>query len=115
VLTDGAGTARPALAGAPVPVVVHPDPRAALGALSARIHGDPSTATAGACVLDATASHPQVLDRRVVATRPLGDQRLGAVRPRDEFGVVGLLGAHHADECEQSPSSAAVGARAPDG
>ena len=43
VLTDGAGAARPALAGAHVPVVVHPDPRAALGPLSARIHGDPST------------------------------------------------------------------------
>ena len=43
VLTDGAGAARAALAGVPVPVLVHPDPRAALGPLSARIHGDPST------------------------------------------------------------------------
>jgi UDP-N-acetylmuramoyl-L-alanyl-D-glutamate--2,6-diaminopimelate ligase len=43
VLTDSAGAARPALAGAPVPVLVHPDPRAVLGPLSARIHADPST------------------------------------------------------------------------
>ncbi|MGH4019572.1 MAG: UDP-N-acetylmuramoyl-L-alanyl-D-glutamate--2,6-diaminopimelate ligase, partial [Pseudonocardiaceae bacterium] len=32
-----------ALAGARVPVLVHGDPRAALGPLAARIHGDPST------------------------------------------------------------------------
>ncbi len=43
VLTDPAGAHRPALAGATVPVLVHPDPRSALGALSAQIFGDPST------------------------------------------------------------------------
>ncbi len=43
VLTDPAGAHRAALAGATVPVLVHPDPRSALGALSAHIFGDPST------------------------------------------------------------------------
>jgi UDP-N-acetylmuramoyl-L-alanyl-D-glutamate--2,6-diaminopimelate ligase len=48
VLTDPAGAHRPALAAATayrpgVPVLVHPDPRAVLGTLSARIFGDPST------------------------------------------------------------------------
>ncbi|HKR49106.1 MAG TPA: UDP-N-acetylmuramoyl-L-alanyl-D-glutamate--2,6-diaminopimelate ligase [Pseudonocardiaceae bacterium] len=43
VLTDPAGARRPALAGATVPVLVHPDPRSVLGTLSARIFGDPST------------------------------------------------------------------------
>ena len=43
VLTDAAGAERPALAGAPVPVLVHPDPRSVLGALSAHIFGHPST------------------------------------------------------------------------
>ena len=43
VLTDAAGAQRPALAGAPVPVLVHPDPRSVLGALSAHIFGNPST------------------------------------------------------------------------
>lgn len=43
VLTDAAGAACPALHGAPVPVLVHPDPRAVLGRLAARIHGEPST------------------------------------------------------------------------
>jgi len=43
VLTDAEGAARPVLARAAVPVLVHPDPRAALGPVAARIHGDPST------------------------------------------------------------------------
>ncbi|MGH3775687.1 MAG: UDP-N-acetylmuramoyl-L-alanyl-D-glutamate--2,6-diaminopimelate ligase [Pseudonocardiaceae bacterium] len=43
VLTDPAGAQRSALAGAAVPVLVHPHPRSVLGALSARIFGDPST------------------------------------------------------------------------
>jgi UDP-N-acetylmuramoyl-L-alanyl-D-glutamate--2,6-diaminopimelate ligase len=43
VLTDAAGAQRPALAGAPVPVLVHPDPRSVLGALAAHIFGNPST------------------------------------------------------------------------
>jgi len=43
VLTDAVGAARPALHGAPVPVLVHPDPRAVLGPIAARIHGEPST------------------------------------------------------------------------
>ncbi len=42
VLTDPAGARRPALARAPVPVLIHPEPRAVLGTLSARIFGDPS-------------------------------------------------------------------------
>ncbi|MQA14454.1 MAG: UDP-N-acetylmuramoyl-L-alanyl-D-glutamate--2,6-diaminopimelate ligase [Pseudonocardiaceae bacterium] len=42
VLTDPEGASRPALAAAAVPVLVHPDPRAALGPVSARIYGDPS-------------------------------------------------------------------------
>ncbi len=43
VLTDPAGAHRSALAGAAVPVLVHPHPRSVLGALSAHIFGDPST------------------------------------------------------------------------
>ena len=43
VLTDPAGAQRSALAGAAVPVLVHPHPRAVLGALSTHIFGDPST------------------------------------------------------------------------
>ncbi|MGH3991383.1 MAG: Mur ligase family protein, partial [Pseudonocardiaceae bacterium] len=43
VLTDPAGAHRAALAGASVPVLVHPDPRSVLGALSAHIFGNPST------------------------------------------------------------------------
>ncbi|MGH3985386.1 MAG: UDP-N-acetylmuramoyl-L-alanyl-D-glutamate--2,6-diaminopimelate ligase [Pseudonocardiaceae bacterium] len=43
VLTDPAGAHRAALAGATVPVLVHPDPRSVLGALSAHIFGNPST------------------------------------------------------------------------
>ncbi|MGH3837554.1 MAG: UDP-N-acetylmuramoyl-L-alanyl-D-glutamate--2,6-diaminopimelate ligase [Pseudonocardiaceae bacterium] len=43
VLTDPAGAQRSALAGAAVPVLVHPHPRSVLGALSAHIFGDPST------------------------------------------------------------------------
>ncbi len=43
VLTDEAGAARPAVRDAGVPVLVHPDPRAALGPLAAHVYGDPST------------------------------------------------------------------------
>ncbi len=43
VLTDPAGAQRSALAGAAVPVLVHPHPRSVLGELSAHIYGDPST------------------------------------------------------------------------
>ncbi|MDQ4092154.1 MAG: UDP-N-acetylmuramoyl-L-alanyl-D-glutamate--2,6-diaminopimelate ligase [Actinomycetota bacterium] len=43
VLTDPAGAHRAALAGATVPVLVHPDPRSVLGALSSHIFGNPST------------------------------------------------------------------------
>jgi UDP-N-acetylmuramoyl-L-alanyl-D-glutamate--2,6-diaminopimelate ligase len=42
VLTDPAGAARQPVAGARVPVLVHPEPRAVLGPICARIHGDPS-------------------------------------------------------------------------
>jgi len=40
VLTDAAGATRAAVA--PVPVLVHPDPRSVLGAVSAHLYGDPS-------------------------------------------------------------------------
>ncbi|MGH3930370.1 MAG: UDP-N-acetylmuramoyl-L-alanyl-D-glutamate--2,6-diaminopimelate ligase, partial [Pseudonocardiaceae bacterium] len=43
VLTDPAGAHRPSLIDAPVPVLVHPDPRSVLGVLSTHIYGDPST------------------------------------------------------------------------
>lgn len=43
VLTDPAGAERPALRDARIPVLVHDDPRAALGPASARLYGDPST------------------------------------------------------------------------
>jgi UDP-N-acetylmuramoyl-L-alanyl-D-glutamate--2,6-diaminopimelate ligase len=42
VLTDPAGVDRPGLRDAQVPLLVHDDPRAVLGALSARVYGDPS-------------------------------------------------------------------------
>ncbi|UVS80952.1 UDP-N-acetylmuramoyl-L-alanyl-D-glutamate--2,6-diaminopimelate ligase [Actinokineospora sp. UTMC 2448] len=42
VLTDAAGAARPAVRAAGVPVLVHEDPRAALGPLAAYIYGEPS-------------------------------------------------------------------------
>ncbi|MGQ0841067.1 UDP-N-acetylmuramoyl-L-alanyl-D-glutamate--2,6-diaminopimelate ligase [Actinokineospora sp.] len=43
VLTDEAGAARPAVRAANLPVIVHPDPRAALGPVAAWIYGEPST------------------------------------------------------------------------
>ncbi|WP_344866174.1 UDP-N-acetylmuramoyl-L-alanyl-D-glutamate--2,6-diaminopimelate ligase [Amycolatopsis ultiminotia] len=42
VLTDPAGAERPALRDPGVPVLVHPDPRAALGEIAAWIYGEPS-------------------------------------------------------------------------
>lgn len=42
VLTDDAGAERPALRDATVPVLVHSDPRAVLGAVAAWIYGEPS-------------------------------------------------------------------------
>ncbi|SDM90853.1 UDP-N-acetylmuramoyl-L-alanyl-D-glutamate--2,6-diaminopimelate ligase [Allokutzneria albata] len=43
VLTDEAGAGRPALREAGIPLLVHDDPRGVLGALAARIYGDPSS------------------------------------------------------------------------
>ncbi|MEJ2889005.1 UDP-N-acetylmuramoyl-L-alanyl-D-glutamate--2,6-diaminopimelate ligase [Actinomycetospora aeridis] len=43
VLTDAAGAERDALRGSDVPVLVHADPRAAIGPASALVYGDPST------------------------------------------------------------------------
>ncbi|WP_425550126.1 UDP-N-acetylmuramoyl-L-alanyl-D-glutamate--2,6-diaminopimelate ligase [Actinomycetospora chlora] len=43
VLTDADGAGRAALRGAGVPVLVHPEPRAAVGHASALVYGDPST------------------------------------------------------------------------
>jgi UDP-N-acetylmuramoyl-L-alanyl-D-glutamate--2,6-diaminopimelate ligase len=43
VLTDPVGARHPSLAGGVVPVLIHPDPRSVLGALSAQIYGLPST------------------------------------------------------------------------
>ncbi|MCP3797762.1 UDP-N-acetylmuramoyl-L-alanyl-D-glutamate--2,6-diaminopimelate ligase [Allokutzneria sp. A3M-2-11 16] len=43
VLTDEAGAARPTLRDAGVRLLVHEDPRGVLGALAARIYGDPSS------------------------------------------------------------------------
>jgi UDP-N-acetylmuramoyl-L-alanyl-D-glutamate--2,6-diaminopimelate ligase len=42
VLTDAAGAERPALRDAGVPILVHTDPRAALGEIAAWIYGEPS-------------------------------------------------------------------------
>ncbi|MGH3688127.1 MAG: UDP-N-acetylmuramoyl-L-alanyl-D-glutamate--2,6-diaminopimelate ligase [Pseudonocardiaceae bacterium] len=42
ILTDPVGARCPVLAGNPVPVLVHPQPRSVLGTLSAHIYGDPS-------------------------------------------------------------------------
>ncbi|WP_285507465.1 UDP-N-acetylmuramoyl-L-alanyl-D-glutamate--2,6-diaminopimelate ligase [Actinokineospora sp. NBRC 105648] len=44
VLTDAAGAQRPAVLAAGLPVLVHPDPRAALGPVAAWIYGEPSLA-----------------------------------------------------------------------
>ncbi|WP_245931333.1 UDP-N-acetylmuramoyl-L-alanyl-D-glutamate--2,6-diaminopimelate ligase [Actinokineospora auranticolor] len=44
VLTDQAGAERPAVRDAGVPVLVHPDPRAALGPVAAWVYGEPSLA-----------------------------------------------------------------------
>jgi len=44
VLTDPAGLTRPELRDAGVGVLVHPHPRTVLGALSARVYGDPTAA-----------------------------------------------------------------------
>ena len=43
LLTDPAGAERPGVADAGVPVLVHPNPRAALGPAAALVYGDPST------------------------------------------------------------------------
>jgi UDP-N-acetylmuramoyl-L-alanyl-D-glutamate--2,6-diaminopimelate ligase len=42
LLTDPAGAARPSVRDGGVPVLVHPRPRSVLGALAARIYGDPT-------------------------------------------------------------------------
>ena len=42
VLTDSEGLTRPAVAAAPVPVLVHPEPRAVLGPVAAEVYGRPS-------------------------------------------------------------------------
>ncbi|WP_308259357.1 UDP-N-acetylmuramoyl-L-alanyl-D-glutamate--2,6-diaminopimelate ligase [Pseudonocardia sp. H11422] len=42
VLTDPDGAARPALAGADVPLLVHPHPRDVLGTVAAHVYGDPT-------------------------------------------------------------------------
>ncbi len=42
ILTDEEGAGRATAAGGSVPVLVHPDPRSALGPLAASIYGDPS-------------------------------------------------------------------------
>jgi UDP-N-acetylmuramoyl-L-alanyl-D-glutamate--2,6-diaminopimelate ligase len=42
LLTDPDGAARPAVASAGLPVLVVPDPRAVLGAVAARVYGDPT-------------------------------------------------------------------------
>jgi UDP-N-acetylmuramoyl-L-alanyl-D-glutamate--2,6-diaminopimelate ligase len=51
LLTDPAGAARPAVIDSGLPVLVTPDPRSVLGALAARVYGDP---TARLCVLGVT-------------------------------------------------------------
>lgn len=42
ILTDEAGAERPAIADTDLPVLVHPEPRAALGEIAAWIYGEPS-------------------------------------------------------------------------
>jgi UDP-N-acetylmuramoyl-L-alanyl-D-glutamate--2,6-diaminopimelate ligase len=42
LLTDSAGAHRPQVADSGVPVLVHDDPRAVLGAMAARVYGDPT-------------------------------------------------------------------------
>ncbi|MGX7829438.1 UDP-N-acetylmuramoyl-L-alanyl-D-glutamate--2,6-diaminopimelate ligase [Actinokineospora sp. 24-640] len=44
VLTDAAGADRPAVRAAGVPVLIHDDPRTALGPMAARIYGEPALA-----------------------------------------------------------------------
>jgi UDP-N-acetylmuramoyl-L-alanyl-D-glutamate--2,6-diaminopimelate ligase len=43
VVTDPEGAQRATLAGVTVPLLVHPEPRSVVGALAARIYGDPAT------------------------------------------------------------------------
>lgn len=83
VLTDPPGAHRLARTGAAVPVLVHPDPRTVVGALSARIYGDPSTRLA-VLGITGTAGKTTVAHFLAAGLRAAGAQTglLGTVQAR---------------------------------
>ncbi len=93
VLTDPAGAARQPVTDAGVPVLVHPDPRAMLGPLAARIHGHPSSrmAVLGITGTSGKTTIAYLLEEGLraagAATGLLGtvETRIGAQRLSSEF------------------------------
>ena len=81
VLTDEAGAARPALRDAGVPLLVHRDPRSVLGALAARIYGDPSRHVA---VLGVTGTSGKTTTTAMVAA--------GLAAAGRTAGLIGTIG-----------------------
>jgi UDP-N-acetylmuramoyl-L-alanyl-D-glutamate--2,6-diaminopimelate ligase len=87
VLTDQAGADRPALRDAGVPLLVHRDPRSVLGALAARIYGDPSRHVA---VLGVTGTSGKTTTTAMVAA--------GLAAGGRTAGLIGTIGTRIGDE-----------------
>ena len=87
VLTDEAGAARPDLRDAGVPLLVHRDPRSVLGALAARIYGDPSRHVA---VLGVTGTSGKTTTTAMVAA--------GLAAGGRTAGLIGTIGTRIGDE-----------------
>ncbi|HEX4725325.1 MAG TPA: UDP-N-acetylmuramoyl-L-alanyl-D-glutamate--2,6-diaminopimelate ligase [Pseudonocardiaceae bacterium] len=85
VLTDPLGADRPALRD--VPLLVHDDPRSVLGALAARVYGDPSRRLA---VLGVTGTSGKTTATSMVAAGLAAAGRLG--------GLIGTIGTRIGDE-----------------
>jgi UDP-N-acetylmuramoyl-L-alanyl-D-glutamate--2,6-diaminopimelate ligase len=81
VLTDEVGAARPVLRDAGVPLLVHRDPRSVLGALAARIYGDPSRHVA---VLGVTGTSGKTTTTAMVAA--------GLAAAGRTAGLIGTIG-----------------------
>jgi len=87
VLTDRTGADRPTLRAAGVPLLVHPDPRSVLGALAARIYGDPSRHVA---VLGVTGTSGKTTTTAMVAA--------GLAAAGRTAGLIGTIGTRIGDE-----------------
>jgi UDP-N-acetylmuramoyl-L-alanyl-D-glutamate--2,6-diaminopimelate ligase len=87
VLTDAAGAERPSLRDAGVPLLVHRNPRSALGTLAARVYGDPSHHVA---VLGVTGTSGKTTTTAMVAA--------GLAAAGLTAGLIGTIGTRIGDE-----------------